>query len=99
MSKETEWRVTKTSHSVHVEHPTMGGFAVVSKPAGDYAASILNNLESQVSVLREALRGIVPAFYQALISNEYAGDMPDEWAAYHKAQAALQTVSGEGSNG
>ena len=54
----SEWRVTETSTTIHVEHLDKGGFAVVSQQAGEWACTFLNTLEAEVERLREELKGI-----------------------------------------
>lgn len=48
-----EWRV-KDGPTVHVEHPEKGGFAVVSVQAGQWACTLLNELEAQARDLAAA---------------------------------------------
>ena len=36
-----------------------------------------------------ALEWLVKALNQALASNEYGGDMPEEWEVFHNAEALL----------
>lgn len=83
---EPVWRVREGSHSVHLEHPQKGGFGVVSKPAGYYAASLLNALEAENAGLRRE------NFILKDGAGEYHADV--EWLEQENAglKAALEEI-------